>query len=459
MPDKRYFGTDGVRAVANIHPMTAEFAVNLGRALVCTLGTSGTNGKKPRFIVCRDTRISGDMLESGLCAGLCSMGGDALVAGVLPTPAAAALVRETGAAAGVVISASHNPFEDNGIKIFRADGTKLTDDEERRLEVGLDGGALRRAAESVRDMGRRIEMANAGDRYLDFLIAAAGKSETRALSGMSVVLDAANGACFDCAPRLMKRLGVRAEALFVEPDGRNINLHCGSQHPEALADRVRETGADMGLAFDGDGDRLVAVDETGRIITGDRILAICARRLKSQNALPGNRVVTTVMRNIGLKIALKKMGVAHSVTDVGDRYVAAEMRATGAVLGGEDSGHMIFMDRHTTGDGLLTALMLMSAVRESGGTLSEAASIMSVFPQKLMNLEVREKPEIHDLPGVTAAIRKAEAELGENGRVLVRYSGTQPLCRVMVEGPTGEVTERLCREILDAAAREIGSEH
>ncbi len=447
----KLFGTDGIRGVANRPPMTAEMALNVGRAVVALY----RNGDAPpRVVIGQDTRISGEMLEHALAAGICAMGGDAWLTDVLPTPGVAFLAAATGADAGLVISASHNPFEDNGIKVFRGDGFKLSDEREAELEALILGGGLMARSENVRDTGHVRLFQDARKRYRDFLRSTLGPEAS--LEGMKIVLDCANGATFQVAPELFAELGAEVTTLFASPDGRNINMGCGSQHPETLMKTVVETGADIGLAFDGDGDRLIAVDETGRRITGDQILAVCARHMQAAGKLPGDLVVATVMSNIGLRLALRKLGVEVRITDVGDRYVLEEMKASGAALGGEDSGHMIFLDHHTTGDGILTALRLIEAARDAGQPLSELAGIMDVFPQLLINVPVREKPEIMDIAPVAEAVRNAEAELGEKGRVLVRYSGTQNLCRIMAEGPTAEIIRDVCDRIATAVRKEIG---
>lgn len=448
----KLFGTDGIRGVANRPPMTAETALAVGRA-VAALFRNGD--AQPRIVIGQDTRISGEMLEHALAAGICSMGGDAWLTDVLPTPGVAYLADATGADAGIVISASHNPFEDNGIKVFRGDGFKLSDAREAELERLILDEDLAAKCEAVRDTGHVRLFADARDRYREFLRSTL--PEGTSLAGMKIVLDCGNGATYRVAPELFAELGAETITLFAEPDGRNINRDCGSQHPETLMRTVVDSGAHIGLAFDGDGDRLIAVDETGRRVTGDQILAICARHMRDTGRLAGDRVVSTVMSNIGLRLALRDMGVEYRIADVGDRYVLEEMIASGAVLGGEDSGHMIFLDHHTTGDGVLTGLRLIEALRASGRPLSELAGIMDVFPQLLVNVPVREKPEIMDIVPVAEAIRDAEAELGETGRVLVRYSGTQNLCRVMAEGPTAEIVREICERIAAAVRAEIGA--
>ncbi len=449
----RLFGTDGIRGRANRRPMTPETALAVGRA-VATFFSDG--GGPARVVIGRDTRISGDMLEHAMTAGILSAGGTALLAGVLPTPGVAFLAADAGADAGIVLSASHNPFYDNGIKIFDGKGFKLPDAVEDRLEARiLENAHIEYGSpDSGPEIGTAQRLEKADDRYIEFLKGRLpGVSD---LKGMKVVLDCANGATYRVAPRLFKELGAEIFPLSVHPDGKNINDNCGSQHTDNLVETVRKEGARVGLAFDGDGDRLIAADETGNVLSGDQILAICARRMKERGTLRNNTVVSTVMSNIGLRLALKRLAIAHVMADVGDRYVAEKMTETGAVIGGEDSGHMIFAHHHTTGDGVLTALMLLDAMIAADRPLSEMRGIMSVFPQSLMNLEVTEKPDLRALPGVGEEIRAVEKKLGEKGRVLVRYSGTQPLCRVMVEGPTAEETEGYCRHLVEVIRNAIG---
>jgi phosphoglucosamine mutase len=391
------------------------------------------------------------MIEDALASGICSVGADACLAGILPTPAVAYLVSSTHAAAGIVISASHNPFYDNGIKIFNADGYKLSDAKEDEIERLLSADHMDPTPGSS---GNIETLKDAPDRYLAFLKNTLPRA--RPFEDMKIVLDCSNGATYAVAPRLFQDLGAQVEALHSHPDGKNINAACGSEHPETLIDAVLRQEADIGLAFDGDGDRLVAVDERGLVISGDRTLAICARSLKHKGLLKNNLVVSTVMSNLGLRLALKDLGINHLMAQVGDRYVLQEMNANGAVIGGEDSGHMIFLDQHTTGDGMLTAIRLIQTMCEENRPLSELSRVMKVFPQVLLNIDVRKKPAIEDVPQVMAAIRSVEDCLGEKGRVLVRYSGTQPLCRVMVEGPEEDETRRYCQQIADVVKATLG---
>jgi len=449
---KKLFGTDGIRGVANQYPMTAEMALQVGRAAVAYFAEAG---RAPRIIIGKDTRLSGDMLEAGIVAGICAAGGNACLAGVLPTPGIAFVTSALKAAAGIVISASHNPYHDNGLKIFRGNGYKLSDETEIEIEKMILAANNPAQKPASGKLGTVQHHQRAQADYLRFLKNTL--SGEKPFQGLKIVLDCSNGATYQIAPLLFAELGADVESLAAQPDGMNINDDCGSQHPEGLIQRVLGSRADIGLAFDGDGDRLIAVDETGRVLSGDHIMAICARDMKQKGTLKNNLVVTTVMSNLGLGIALKQMQISHEVAQVGDRYVMQKMIASGAVLGGEDSGHMIFADYHTTGDGILTALKLIEAMQNEHKPLSELCAIMTVFPQVLINVEVDTKPQIETVPEIIAAIRAAEAKLGDKGRVLVRYSGTQPLCRVMVEGPAEGETRRICEQIADIIKNTIGS--
>jgi phosphoglucosamine mutase len=448
---KKLFGTDGIRGVANEYPMTAEMALRIGRAVVTYFAGAGNDA---RIVIGRDTRLSGDMLESGIVAGICAAGGNAYLTGALPTPGVSFVTASLKASAGIVISASHNPYYDNGIKIFKGDGYKLSDETEIEIEKMIL--VENRPAQKLdsRKMGTAQRCQGAQADYLTFLRGTL--SGDKPFQGLKIVLDCSNGATYRIAPELFAELGAEVESLAVDPDGININDGCGSEHPEALIQRVLQSRADIGLAFDGDGDRLIAVDETGQVLSGDHILAICARDMKKKGTLKNNLVVTTVMSNLGFGVALKQMQINHEVAQVGDRYVMQRMIASGAVLGGEDSGHMIFADCHTTGDGMLTALKLIEAIQNENKRLSEISTILTVYPQVLINVEVDTKPAIETVPQIMEAIRSAEAELGAQGRVLVRYSGTQPLCRVMVEGPDEAETRSYCQQIADIIKNSIG---
>lgn len=447
----KLFGTDGIRGEANRYPMDAGIAFSVGQAITYVLRKAN---HRTRIIIGKDTRRSGYMLESSLEAGVTSMGGHPYLVGVLPTPGIAFITQSMRADAGIVISASHNPYQDNGIKIFSSHGFKLSDEQEETIEKLILENRLSEMVPPVKDMGQAYRLGDVHGRYIVFL----KNTFPRELSmeGLKIVLDTANGATYKIAPETFFELGANVEVIHNSPNGLNINDGCGSQHTQVLSKRVREVGADIGLAFDGDGDRLIAVDEKGREITGDQILMICACKLKEKGRLKNDLLVSTVMSNLGLKLACRHRGIKHYASNVGDRYVLEDMVRLGGILGGEDSGHMIFLEHHTTGDGILTAIQLIACMIDMGKPLSEISKLMDVYPQKLINIDVKNKPEISSLPQVAEAIRQVEAELGENGRVLVRYSGTQNMCRVMVEAPTVEVTERYCRQIAEAVKTAIG---
>jgi len=447
------FGTDGVRGVANIYPMTAEMALEIGRAAAYVRQKRAKN-ERCAIVIGKDTRVSGDMLESALAAGICSMGADVLLTGVLPTPGIAFMTRKLDADAGIVISASHNPYMDNGIKIFSREGFKLPDAEEDEIEDIIVSGRVR----DIRPTGNAV----GGIRHID---GAAGDyaafckntfPENHNLTGLRIALDCANGATSAIAPDVFRALGADTHVIHSAPNGTNINERCGSQHTEDLQAKVIELKADVGLAFDGDGDRLIAVDENGNRLTGDHVMAICARLYKELGLLKNNLVVATVMSNFGFFAALKSLGIRSEVSQVGDRYVFEKLCEKDAVLGGEESGHVIFLNRHTSGDGIIAALQLLWALRHYNRTLSELAGVMTLSPQKIINVDVTSKPPLSELPDAQKAILAAEAELGDAGRVLVRYSGTQAMCRVMVEGPTREMTDRLTVFIADAVRRSLG---
>jgi phosphoglucosamine mutase len=453
MSKKSLFGTDGVRGVANREPMMVETAVNLGRAVAHVL-KERKGGKRPRVLIGKDTRLSGYMLENALVAGLCSMGADALLVGTLPTPGIAVLVRDQKADAGFVISASHNPFQDNGIKLFSCDGFKLPDVEEAEIEKLMTNGTLTSLLPMAGGIGKSFRVEDALDRYIAFCKRTfPGELD---LKGMRIVVDCGNGATYKAAPAVFKELGAAVTSLHCTPNGLNINARSGSQHTDALREQVLAERADLGLAFDGDGDRLIVVDETGEELTGDHILAVCAKDLKVHGHLKNNVAVGTVMSNFGLHATMRKMGIELVCSAVGDRYVLEAMRDKGGILGAEPSGHMIFLDKQTTGDGIVAALQLLAVMRRTGKEMSVLASILKLSPQRLVNVELASRPPLKELPGVQATIAAAEKELGKEGRVLVRYSGTQNLCRVMVEGPSEEKVARLCDDLVAALKKEIG---
>ena len=445
------FGTDGVRGVANEHPMTAEMALNIGRATACLFKRTGHT---PRIIIGKDTRISGYMLENALVSGICSMGVNALLVGVLPTPGIAFATNNMRADAGIVISASHNPFQDNGIKVFSSQGFKLPDEKELEIENLIFSDNMHTLHPSPSELGKAYRIEDARGRYIVFLKNSFPKEFT--MEGTKVVIDCAHGATYKVAPEALFELGADVTTIYDEPNGKNINANCGSHHPEALAQEVKKRGADVGFAFDGDGDRLIAVDETGTVLTGDQIMVVCAKTMKEEGNLPNNLLVSTVMSNIGLGIALEELGIENVVTKVGDRYVLEEMLAKGAAIGGEQSGHVIFLGHHTTGDGIITALQILAAMKKNQKPLSKLAQLMKVFPQKLINVDVKNKPELSTIPEISEVIKDVEAQLGTKGRVLVRYSGTQPMCRVMVEGPTNDETQKYCTQIADVLREKLG---
>ena len=447
----RLFGTDGVRGEANA-ALCPELAYRLGWAAALYFGEKVQ--QNPLIIIGRDTRISGNLFESALATGICSAGGRVEIVGVCPTPAIAYLARTHKAAAGIVISASHNPFYDNGIKFFGGDGYKLPDAVEdeieslvRRMEAGEK--LPRTTRENIGRIKRRKEYIR---EYIDFVQSTAGVQ----LDGLKVVLDCANGAAYDCMPRVLRRLGADVHVIHAEPDGVNINEACGSTHLESLQKTVLADGADIGIAHDGDADRCLCVDEKGEVIDGDHILVMCAKDMMEKGTLAGNTVVTTVMANIGFHKAIEKAGGRAEITQVGDRYVLENMREHGYRLGGEQSGHIIFSDFSTTGDGLITALQVLAAMKRTGRKASELSALMKSYPQLLVNVVVASKEGWEENAAIAAAIRAGEEELGSDGRILVRPSGTEPLIRVMAEGPDQAQLETICRRIADVVKKEQG---
>lgn len=447
----RLFGTDGIRGEANRYPMDAGTALAVGQAVTLAL-------RKPhhttRVIIGKDPRRSSYMLESALESGVTSMGGVAYLVGVLPTPGIAYLTQSMRADAGLVVSASHNPYYDNGIKVFSGDGFKLSDGQEEKIEELILGGDLPQMVPPPHQMGRAYRLEDALGRYIVFLKNTFPRSLS--LEGLKIVLDTANGATYKVAPETFAELGADVVAIHNTPDGLNINQDCGSQHTADLKKAVLANKAAVGLAFDGDGDRLIAVDELGNELSGDQIMIICALMLKEEGRLRNDLLVSTVMSNLGLILACKRHGLRNHAANVGDRYVLEDMVRLGGVLGGEQSGHLIFLDHQTTGDGILTALQLLAATLKADRPLSELAGLMDVFPQRLINIDVQRKPDLDTVPQIVEAIRQVEAELKDEGRVLVRYSGTQNMCRVMVEGPTVEITERYAGQLAGIIKDAIG---
>ena len=446
----KYFGTDGVRGEANVE-LTPELAFKLGRFGGYVLSQHETD--VPRVFVARDTRISGQMLESALVAGLLSVGIHVYKLGVLATPGVAHLVKAEKASAGVMISASHNPAQDNGIKFFAGDGFKLDDALEAEIEALLDAEEDTLPRPSAQGLGDVVEYPEGLRKYQQFLV-----STGTELEGMKVALDTANGAAATSARQIFADLGADLTVMAENPDGLNINEAVGSTHPEKLQELVKETGSQIGLAFDGDSDRLIAVDENGDLVDGDRIMYIIGKYLADRGLLAKNTIVTTVMSNLGFHKALDREGIEKAVTAVGDRYVVEEMRKEGYNIGGEQSGHVILMDYNTTGDGQLTAVQLTKIMKETGKTLSELAAEVTIYPQKLVNIRVENsmKDKSMEVPAIAAIIEKMEAEMAGNGRILVRPSGTEPLLRVMAEAPTDAEVDYYVDTIADVVRAEIG---
>ncbi len=446
----KYFGTDGVRGEANVE-LTPELAFRLGRfgGYVLSQHEEGT----PRVFVGRDTRISGEMLENALIAGLLSVGIQVYKLGVIATPGVAYLVRNEKASAGVMISASHNPAQDNGIKFFGGDGFKLDDERELEIEELLDAAEDQLPRPSAQGLGQVMDYPEGLRKYQEFLV-----STGSPLEGLHVALDTANGAASTSARQVFADLGAQLSVIGEKPDGLNINDHIGSTHPEKLQELVLEKGADLGLAFDGDSDRLIAVDEKGQIVDGDKIMFILGQALAQEGKLAKNSIVTTVMSNLGFHKALDAHGIDKAVTAVGDRYVVEEMRRSGFNLGGEQSGHVVLMDYNTTGDGQLTGVQLTKILKESGKTLSELATQVTIYPQKLVNIRVdnKMKDQAMEVPAIAAIIAKMEEEMAGNGRILVRPSGTEPLLRVMAEAPTDAEVDYYVDTIAAVVREEIG---
>jgi len=444
----KYFGTDGVRGVANIE-LTPELAYKIGRCGGYVLTKSAT---KPKIVIGRDTRISGQMLEAALTSGLLSIGADVIRVGVVSTPAVAFLTKELGADAGVMISASHNPVQDNGIKFFAGDGFKLSDETELEIEALIDAEVDELPRPIGGDIGSRVDARQYAQKYVEFL-----KTTVQSqFDGLKIVLDCAHGSAYELAPQIFNELGAEIITVGAEPDGKNINDGVGSTHPEFLREKVLEHGADLGLSFDGDADRLIAIDENGEEVDGDFILCIIGDRLKREGKLKHDTIVTTVMANIGFFKGTEKLGLKTAKTAVGDRYVMEEMRRGGYNLGGEQSGHVIFLDYITTGDGILTALQLVDTIKQAGKKLSELKTLMRKFPQKLVNVRVADKSLYQGNQAIEQIVAEVEAELGDNGRVLVRPSGTESLIRVMAEGPDKELVDAYVDRIAAVVKQQLG---
>ncbi len=448
---RKLFGTDGIRGRANVAPMTPELALKLGRALVL-VARHGSAQKVPRILIGKDTRLSGYMLETALAAGICAMGGRVMLCGPIPTPAVANLTQTMRADVGVVISASHNPFGDNGIKIFGPDGFKLPDADEAEIEGMLEDPKLARGSTGS-GVGSAVRIDDAAGRYIVYTKSTFPSDLT--LNGVRVVVDAAHGAAYKVAPAVMAELGADVIALGVRPNGKNINRGCGALHPEHVQHEVKKRKAQIGIALDGDADRLIVVDEKGNVVDGDAVMALCATRMIKAGTLPGKTLVTTVMSNMGLEKALQKVGGRLTRTQVGDRYVVEEMRRSGATLGGEQSGHLIFLHHATTGDGTVAALQVLATMVHEQKPVSELARVMQRVPQLLKNVSLPERRPLEQMLLLKKQILRAEKKLGKRGRVLVRWSGTEAKLRLMAEGPNEDVLTTLLGDMAEAAQKDL----
>lgn len=447
---KKLFGTDGIRGKANVYPITPEVALQVGKAIAHVFGAKGHGSA--RAIVGKDTRLSGYMIETALTSGLVSMGMDVLSVGPLPTPAIAHLTKSMGAACGIMITASHNPSDDNGIKIFGSDGLKLQDEIELAIEKEILGGEIN--SEHIRTslLGKAYRIDDAAGRYIEF---AKSSIKNRSLNGLKIVLDCANGAGYKIAPYIFRELGAELITMATTPDGYNINDNCGATHTESMSKMVKEHNADLGIALDGDADRVIFCDADGNIINGDRVIAMCALDFKERGRLEKNTVVVTSMTNLGFHKAMQRAGINIAVTGVGDRYVIEEMKQHGYNIGGEQSGHIIFMDYVTTGDGIITALHVLKTMLKKGETIAKLADCMDEFPQTLTNIEVKEKREIKDCKELDKIIRDCDYALGKNGRVIVRYSGTENKIRILVESAEEKEVESWSAKIADVVREEL----
>ena len=448
----KLFGTDGIRGVANIFPMTPEMVLSIGKATAHVFKEK-CGKKKPKFVIGKDTRLSGYMIENALASGIVSVGADVLLVGPMPTPAIAHLTKALNADAGIVLSASHNPAEDNGIKIFSENGHKLSDNVEDEIEKYVLSGKIKTEHIKGDLIGKAHRVDDAKERYIEF---AKASVESMSMKGLRAILDCANGAAYNTAPHILSELGVEVVVLNDRPDGLNINLDCGALHPEKMMEVVKEENAHIGIALDGDADRVIVCDENGKSVDGDHIIAICAINMKEKGTLKKNSVVVTIMTNKGFDIAMAKERIKVVKTKVGDRYVVDEMRKKGYVLGGEQSGHIIFSNYTTTGDGMISALQLLRIMKERGKKLSKLAECMTSLPQVLVNVDVKEKKDISKLK-VNKNIKDAESKLGEKGRVLVRYSGTQNLCRIMIEGENKREIQKIANDIAKTMKKELGA--
>ena len=448
---RKLFGTDGIRGVANVDPMTGELAIQLGRAIAHIF--KDVKGRH-RIVVGKDTRLSGYMLETALASGICSMGADVMLVGPLPTPGIAFITTSMRANAGVVISASHNPYHDNGIKIFSRDGFKLPDEMEKQIEGLILSGQLLSSRPTANQIGKAHRIDDAVGRYVVFLKNTFPNDLT--LEGLRIAIDCANGAAYRVAPAVFEELGAEVIPIGVDPNGENINAGCGSLYPEVVSRLVVEKGADLGIALDGDADRIIFVDRHGKQVDGDKILAICGLDLLKRGCLRKNTVVTTVMSNMGLEKTIRGAGGSVVRTQVGDRYVVEEMVRGDYNLGGEQSGHTVFLDYNTTCDGILTALQLLAIMKRNGKSIDEMARVMEPFPQVLYNVEVREKKDLKEFPEIRKRIQEIEGSLSGAGRLLIRYSGTEPLLRIMVEGENETQLHQFAQDLVALTQKYLG---
>ncbi len=455
---RKLFGTDGVRGVANVDPVTSEVALKLGRAAAHVFRTRQPVARdhgRHKIVVGKDTRLSGYMLENAVSAGILSMGVDVLLIGPLPTPGVAYITRSLRADAGIVLTASHNPYEDNGIKFFRGDGYKLDDAIEKQIEDLVFSGAIENIRPTAEEIGKAMRIDDALGRYVEYAKAAFPKGMT--LEGLRVIVDAGHGATYKSTPCVLRELGARVTVLNNAPDGTNINKNCGSTYPEVICKAVRELGADIGISHDGDGDRVILCDETGTEVDGDDVLAITALDWLQRGTLKKNTLVATVMSNLGLDFVLKAGGGHVLRTAVGDRYVIERMLADDLNVGGEQSGHMIFRDFATTGDGIVSALQVLRIMMDTGKPLSKLRQVVAKFPQVVVNVKVREKPAWDSLPDVMDLVRDAEKTLGDTGRVFLRYSGTEPKARLLIEGRDGAQIKTMADKIAGRIKDRIGA--
>jgi phosphoglucosamine mutase len=448
---KKLFGTDGVRGVANQDPMTSEMAMRIGRAAAHVFRDSS---RRHRVVIGKDTRLSGYMIESALTSGLCSMGIDVLLIGPVPTPGIAFLTRSLRADAGVVISASHNPYEDNGIKFFGRDGFKLPDELEKKMEDLIFSGAIDAIRPTASEIGKATRIDDAIGRYNEFVKSSIPRGLD--LAGLRIVVDSANGAAYRIGPRILTELGADVISLYDQPNGMNINQGCGSLHPEVISRAVAANRAHIGIAFDGDADRLILCDENGTVTDGDAVMAICALQLMKHGKLRHNTLVATVMSNLGLELAMREAGGKLVRSSVGDRYVMEKMIEGGYNLGGEQSGHIIFLDHNTTGDGLISALQILAIMKQTDKPLSQLAACMKTYPQTLVNVKVRERRDLESIPEIAGRMSEISKKLEGTGRLLVRYSGTEPKVRVMIEGEDEQEIKQLAEELAGIIKEKLG---